>query len=188
MIDEDYALLLSAVDELERYLLSNELYWPLFIHPKMKSVNPRSRLTPGNLLLSIQRLSSASLEEERKIQVQSSLAAFEATRQTWKSHWLKKCLVEFDARMTLWMAYLQDLLSERDAHAINFTYALRWRVILQLLIKEGIKLDESSIITLQALDENLKAVTVPNEFVWCMNCQAAFPQDNFWFLYRKLKP
>ena len=187
IFDEDYALLILSVEVLERYLLANELYWPLFIHPKMKLVNPRSRLTPGNLLLSVQRLSSIALDEELQQKKEASLSSFREICQTWKTHWQKKCLLEFDARMDLWTAFVRDLLSEQDSHAINYNYALRWRVILHLLNKERIKPDESMVMALQAMDENIRAITEPSTFAWCMDCVSSFPSDEYWFLYRKIK-
>jgi hypothetical protein len=186
-LDEDYALLLLGVDELETYLLSGELYWPLFTNPKMKLVNPRSRLTPGNLLLSIQCLSSTELDDGRRSIVDAKITAFEKIRKTWKSHWLQKAQMEYHARLDLWMAYLQDLLAERELHIMNYTYAVRWRVILQLLGKEGITLSDTACGSLLAMDETLKVISQPANFIWWEPCQNGFSESDYWFLYRRIK-
>lgn len=185
MIEEDIALLTLSIEELERYLISKELYWPLFTHPHMKTVNPRSRLTPGNLLLSVARLSCLSFEGERKILINAKLAEFNQIRFQWKSHWIIKAQMEHKTRLDLWHAYLQDLIDDRS-YARNYTYSVRWRAILQLLGNEEIQFSESALISLAAMDENLKAISHPDVFVWGSEIEPGFPEVNYWYLYRKI--
>ncbi|MBI9048463.1 MAG: hypothetical protein JEZ00_03525 [Anaerolineaceae bacterium] len=186
IVDEDRALLYLAVEELQRYLLSNELYWPLFTDRKMKLVNPRSRLTPGNLLLSIQRLSFIQFDEDRRELINSKVQQYESIRNEWRSHWMQKAQLEYSARMDLWHAYLQDLFEDQTSYAINYAYAVRWRVILKLLEKTELGLNEVSVITLATLDENLKAISIPAPFIWGEEFMQAFPESDFWFLYRSV--
>jgi hypothetical protein len=186
MIEEDIALLTLSVEELERYLISKELYWPLFTHPHMKVVNPRSRLTPGNLLLSVARLSCISFEGEKKTLIESKLAEFNQIRYQWKSHWIIKAQLEHKTRLDLWHGYLQDLIEDRNQYARNYTYSVRWRAILQLLGNEEIQFSESALISLAAMDENLKAISYPDAFVWGSEIEPGFPEADFWYLYRKI--
>ncbi len=186
MIEEDIALLTLSVEELERYLISKELYWPLFIHANMKIVNPRSRLTPGNILLSVSRLSCIPFEGDRKTQLETKLAEFNRIRKQWKSHWIIKAQLEHKARLDLWHSYLQDLIEDRTNYARNYTYSVRWRTILQLLGNEDIQCSESALISLAALDENLKAISHADGFVWGKEIEPGFPEANYWYLYRKI--
>ena len=186
IVNEDRALLYLAVEELQRYLLSNELYWPLFTNQKMKLVNPRSRLTPGNLLLSIKRLSSMHSDEDRRDLINSKIQQFESVRNEWKSHWLQKAEKEYTARMDLWHAYLQDLFEDHSSHALNYAYAVRWRVILKLLEETGVTPTEVSTITLSSLDDSLRNISEPSDLIWGEEFCSAFPEDDFWFLYRSI--
>jgi hypothetical protein len=185
-IEEDIALLCLSVEELERYLISKELYWPLYTHPSLKLVNPRSRLTPGNLLLSMRRLSASEIEGEKKALVETKMVEIDQLRSDWKSHWILKAQQEHNARMDLWHAYLEDLFDDRELYARNYPYSVRWRSILQLLGEEGIEFRESTLVSLSAMDENLKAVSLPGPFVWGEMIETGFPSSTFWFLYRKI--
>jgi hypothetical protein len=186
IVNEDRALLYLAVEELQRYLLSNELYWPLFTNQKMKLVNPRSRLTPGNLLLSIKRLSSLENDEDRRDLINSKIEQFESIRNEWKSHWLQKAEKEYAARMDLWHAYLQDLFEDHKSHALNYAYAVRWRVILQLLKNTGVVPNEVAGITLSTLDDSLQNISESAPLIWGEEFKSAFSEDEFWFLYRSV--
>jgi hypothetical protein len=186
IVNEDRALLYLAVDELQRYLLSNELYWPLFTNQKMKLVNPRSRLTPGNLLLCIKRLSFIPLDEDRRDLINSKIEQFEAICHEWKHHWLEKSQQEYAARMDLWHAYLQDLFEDHKSHALNYAYAVRWRVLLQLLEDTGVIPTEVASLTLSTLDDSLRNISEESDFIWGEEFIAAFPKDKFWYLYRNV--
>ena len=186
IVNEDRALLYLAVEELQRYLLSTELYWPLFTNQKMKLVNPRSRLTPGNLLLSIKRLSSLQSDGDRRDLILSKIQQFELIRKEWKSHWLQKAEKEYAARMDLWHAYLQDLFEDQSSHALNYAYAVRWRVILKLLKDTGVVPAEVAVITLSTLDDSLRNISEPSDLIWGEEFRTAFPEEDFWFLYRSI--
>ena len=152
----------------------------------MKLVNPRSRLTPGNLLLSIKRLSSLQYDEDRRDLINSKIDQFNFLRKEWKSHWLQKAEKEYAARMDLWHAYLQDLFEDQSSHALNYAYAVRWRVILKLLEETGVTPAEVAMITLSTLDDSLQNISEPSGLIWGDEFQSAFPENEFWFLYRSI--
>jgi hypothetical protein len=152
----------------------------------MKLVNPRSRLTPGNLLLCIQRLTSVPFDDEKQALIDHKIALFKTIRQEWKSHWMQKAQQEFSARMDLWQLYLQDLFEDRSTYAINYAYAIRWRVILQLIENDGIRIKDISRHVLFRLDETLKANTTSSSFIWGEYLKSSFPEPTYWFLYREV--
>jgi len=186
LIKEDVALLTLSVEALERYLLSAELYWPLFPHKNMKQLNPHSRLTPGNLLLSMQRLSAIPFGKEEQTEIDATVAAFNRVRSAWKSHWIRKAQQEHQARMDLWHCFLRDLFEDRKQYAANYAYAVRWRVILHLLGAEEYSVPESTLITLSAMDDSLKAISLEGPFLWGENIKPGFSELVYWYLYRKI--
>lgn len=165
----------AALDELETYLLSNELYWQLSV-PGISL----SRLTLGQLLLTRLRIQARGFllpEEEDRL---------EQIRRRWPAAWEKKARREFNSRLNLWKNYLEDYFESPSNYAADYPQEVRLRVILALLRQE-ISPPPPEEETLAALDARLRTVFIPGPFVWEANLCAVFPQQTWWYLYGRLK-
>ena len=158
-LDQDFQYLDAGLSELQDYLLSKELYWPL------SSSLPR--LTLGGLLLARQRLGSRA---------DSQAAQIEAIRSKWRTVWDSKTSREVRARSDLWMNYLQDYRESPESHVSEYAQQVRNRAMLTLL---GVESDP--------FDEAVRGMFVAGDFVWESECREFFPRDKFWFLFGKLK-
>jgi hypothetical protein len=169
--EEDLRFVKEAVPQLQEYLLSNELYWPLS--------GSLPRLTPGSLLLTLARLEIQEPVEASKMeaQVQSICAK-------WRSAWEKKVAREMANRLRLWSQFLSDYVNAPDQNLDSYRTEARGRTILQLLLIE--QPDAPEKIAMTELDGMLKSRLVPGEFLWEPELQAVFPENIFWFLYGKL--
>ena len=164
---EDQKYLEAALSELKDYLLSDTLFYPL--------MGNLPRLTIGGLLLAQKRLDVENLGTH----LDPKLAA---VKNKWRAAWAKKAAQELDARLNLWRNYLNDYRANPEAHAENYQYEIRWRVMVELLTKEVDQIPEE----ISALDGLLRTKFILGEFVWEENLQSQFPQDEFWFLYGRL--
>lgn len=165
----------AALDELETYLLSNELYWQLSV-PGVSL----SRLTLGNLLLTRLRIQARGFllpEQESRL---------EQIRWRWQTAWEKKARHEFNSRLNLWKNYLEDYFESPSNYAADYPQEVRLRVILALLHQEiSFPLPEEE--ALARLDARLRAAFIPGPFVWEADLSIAFPQQTWWYLYGRLK-
>lgn len=179
----DAAFLQSAAQVLENYLLSEVLFWPLQHEKGAMLGGDSDQLTPGNLLLSLARLSNEELAE---ISVKAALQRIDEVRRQWKSAWINKCHKEWEQRLRLWLHYLDDLLRE-DGRVLppDYSFHVRQRVILDLLTKEIVELPPDKRLKLQNADEMLRSLTQPGEFIWQKSLQEHFPASSFWYLYVK---
>ncbi len=110
----------------------------------------------------------------------------EDQRHRWRAAWEKKAQREFRSRLNLWRNYLEDYFEAPSAHAPDYPYEVRHRVLLELLRHEiAAPLPESQ--ELEQMDDRLRAVFVPGPFLWEADLQHAFPQETWWYLYGKLK-
>lgn len=166
---QDIQFLTESLPQLQDYLLSNELYWPLG--------NSLPRLTLGSVLLALVRL-----EVTRPGEAQRFREALEPTRMRWRAAWEKKAVREMANRLQLWSQYLSDYRYAPESAGLYPT-EVRGRAILQLLLSEVPNTPE--IAALAELDASLKANLVPGDFLWEASLQAAFPMPDFWFLYGK---
>ncbi|MFN3741115.1 MAG: hypothetical protein ACK4VW_00400 [Anaerolineales bacterium] len=174
-IEIDRTYFQAALDELETYLLSSELYWPL----NMPGVS-LSRLTLGQLLLTRLRLQARGYllpeQENRLGQV----------CRRWQAAWERKARHEFHSRLNLWKNYLEDYFESPSNYAADYPQEVRLRVILALLSQEiSSPLPEEE--ALAALDARLRTAFLPGPFVWEADLSPLFPHQTWWYLYGKLK-
>nr|BAL56945.1 hypothetical protein HGMM_F45G04C18 [uncultured Chloroflexota bacterium] len=171
----DRAYLQVALDELETYLLSNELYWQLSTRN-----NALPRLTIGQLLLTRLRLSARGLLSP------ADESRWTSVRQRWRAAWEKKASHEFNSRLNLWKNYLEDYFESPSNYAADYPGEVRQRVILELLTQEiSAPLPQAAMLTV--LDERLRTVLIPGPFVWEEELGAVFPKETWWYLYGRLK-
>jgi hypothetical protein len=172
--DKDRAYLEAGIPELEDYLLSDELYWP---------VSARGfdlpRLTIGGLLLAKSRL------EARGERIASLLAQLEAVRAKWHAAWEKKAAREFKSRFGLWGNYLSDYRQNPAGQADSYPHEVRNRALLELLQPElPAELPERE--ALARLDSVLRSSLSPGGFIWEPELRSRFPREAYWFLYGTL--
>ena len=183
MSDPNYDLsyLRACLDELEPYLLSKELFWPVSAPAQIRSF---PKLTLGNLLLSIKRLKANSntgqLSPEQRTEYAQLARKVETTQQQWTAAWEAKTIREYRSRLRQWTHYLNDLGKEPETHAPYYRSEVRVRVLLELL-GEYITAEEQH--PLAVLDIALHGQIKPSDFIWDSELQAEFSQQEFWFLY-----
>lgn len=184
-IEQDLIYLRSTVPELEEYLLSDVLFWPLSLKGKDKAPPGATQLTIGNVLLSLKRLEAAAESRFLDGDDLSRLAAsIDLVRGRWKSNWNKKSGKEIASRLRQWDQYVSEL-SSGEGRRGDYPYNIRLRVMLGLLMAE---MDHPSVrdrAQLDTLDQRLRNVTRPAAFVWDTAIQAGFPREEYWYLYRE---
>ena len=181
--DNDLEFLRAAVPDLQQYILSKDLYWPLRMSNPTPGAVQIPQLTIGNLLLAQARLSALTLDASRSTERDELLGQFQQIREEWRSNWSMKAAHEFSSRLNLWQQYLRELRGERRAQAV-FSNEVRQRAILSLLqpeILDGIPANEAE--QLKMADDMLRSMTAPGSFVWDPEVEKAFPQEPYWFLY-----
>ncbi len=186
--ESDWVFLRAALPDLQAYLLSREIYWPLNLPARSPYGVRLPQLTIGNLLLSAARL--RALERigeqfrEQRAELDDIARQVEAVRNEWRAAWGRKAAREYSSRLNLWSQYLRDLQADLRANAASYLNEVRHRAILRLLVPEmpeGIPQDE--VEQINQLDEILRGLSQPGPFVWESEVESAFPWDGFWFLH-----
>ncbi len=164
--EKDKAYFTAGVEELERYLLSNELYWPIGAQ-----TTDLTQLTLGGLLLVRARLRGRMV-----IGLQSLDARLDAIRSKWRSAWDGKVRREVRARSELWKQFLVEARADPKSATRLYSQNVRQRAIIALLGEHS-----------DALDGYLRKALQPGAFVWEAALQPGFPPNDFWFLYGRFK-
>ncbi len=179
-ISYDIRYLEAALDVLEDFLKSPEIYWNLSVAPP-PGEPPYPQLSLGNVLLAMQRLQRPLTSGEEEALRESFQDTLERLRQKYRALWEQKAVKEAQMRARLWAQYVAELAKEEAAKAY-YTAEVRNRVILELLRQEADL--PQAIETLRAhADRRLQSRFEPGEFIWNEALAPAFPPQTFWYLY-----
>ena len=175
---KEIEFLRSANNELEMYLLSNQLYW----HMACPGIG-QSPLTPGNLLFTKAIIDGSTLNAFQQGDYERVWQQIENTRMKWNALWQKKASMEFFARLRIWENALIDFIDSRDIPLPHYRNETRGRVILQLLLADTGKKILGGSERLLSMDKNLRLVFNPGKFIWKSPLEPIFPKEEFWYLY-----
>jgi hypothetical protein len=188
----DYNLSLAdaMLDELEPYLLSTELFWPL--EQRVARGMPQyPRLTLGGLLLTIDELSA---QEEKMTSSQAAAllqirSLFAHNQVRWEVGIEQKAVRELHCRLNLWRAYLTDL-EEKKEGPENYAHEVRQRVMFQRLLDLASKHPEIELLnaSIQSLDSKLRAYFTTGLFIWDKRLESVYSPPVFWYLYGTPNP
>jgi len=175
----------AMTEELEDYLLSAELFWPLQRRAG-SGEPPYPKLSLGSLFLTLDELeaSESDLAPALAARLRSLRSRVEALRSKWAAAIQRKAAQELKSRVNLWRAYLTDL-EESPRAAELFPQEARQRVMAARLEAASGDLPEgaSSRRALQEVDSRLRQRFNPGAFIWDRRLARVYPASEFWFLY-----
>jgi hypothetical protein len=181
-VDYDLRYLQGGIGDLENYLLSPQLQWPLGLRAN-PSEAPYPPLTIENLLLARQRLVGRDLSTIHVKHIEQFDLEFQKVRACWRVAWGEKAARGFHHRLGLWQHFLNEWFTNPPSERDRYPYEVRLRVMLELLQSEVKSLPPETTEQLAGLDKRLHSTWQPGGFVWLNELQAAFPIQPYWFLY-----
>ena len=189
MHSADYNLNLfeTIIEELESFLLSNEVFWPLGGSPQ-KGQPPFPQLSMGQCQLTKKELEAVEdeLDPNQTLRWAKIRELAWMLRSKWTTAMAQKAMAEASQRLNLWRAYIVDV-KESSVASDNFPYEVRHRVILDLLSEFTQLLDDDQIRDqLQSLDGILRGMlTGSSQFIWEEPLSRVYPEQEYWYLYRR---
>jgi len=182
----DLGYLDAAIELLESYLLSKEIYW------KLNASSPPGEpgyptLTLGALLLSEARIQARRLTSSQNQQRLALEKEIDRMRMKWRTAWGNKAREEFRSRLELWTNFLEEFRHDPQGNYDRYRYEVSRRVMLQLLEGEAIDIPISQQQMLTGLDRILAGLMVPGDFIWDEQLAVGFPPDRYPYLYSALR-
>lgn len=171
----------AALEGLEQYLLSDDLYQSMSVRPTTARNYPS--LTLGSLLLYqkyAQPLARTGAEQTSLQKLETELDVF---RTRWRVAWEGKASREFEARLRQWGNALQEIREDPVENTAYFRYEVRSRVMLDLLKREASEISPAHLEHLKTLDSILQVRFERGNFIWEPEFMPAFPQDTYWYLW-----
>jgi hypothetical protein len=182
----DLGYVQAGLDVLEKYLLSEELFWSLNATPPGNTPE-YPKLTLGGLLLAWARLNARPLTLAQQNQVAGIVTDLEAVRTRWRVAWERKAAYSFKVRLRMWRDFIEEYRDNSRDHADRYSYEVRLGVMLHLLKREVSLQNKAEVDLLASLDTFLNAVLKPGVFVWESELEAGFPKDVYGYLYGYLQ-
>ena len=182
--DYDIGYVEAGLEVLKDYVLSEQMFWPLSVHPP-EGV-PYPRLTMGELLLSVRRLSAYQKSGIQKKQLDQLNTRMDFIRLKWSVAWEKKAHHNFNTRLNMWRDFLEEYRSNPRENADRYSYEVRLRVMMQLLGGEIGRLEQQELDLWRALDGFLSRAFIRGAFVWEAELQRGFDISDYWYLYGSL--
>ena len=182
----DLSYLKAGVEQLEDYLLSQEIYQAIGISASIGEM-PYPQLTLGNLLLAAKRVQATLYDRSEHIEWNHLSQKLVDSRSRWQVAWRKKASAEYRQRLNLWGQFLEEYDKEPEANYDRYGYEVRRRVILEILSDEIENTNETEQEKLSNLDRFLESVFVAGDFIWDSKLLSSFPRSPYWYLYGRIK-
>lgn len=184
-IENNLSLLAIMLDEVEAFLLSEEIFWPLTVKSKRDAGLPR--LTLGAILLILDELQAqqVGMSPPQSIQYQKLNRQVERVWLKWAAAIERKANSESRARLNMWKAFIQDL-EQSPEMILDYPQEVRNRVILSRLSEYQNKMNlmETTQI-LQHLDRIIWNSTSPGGFIWDEHLMPIYSPEKYPYLYRQ---
>lgn len=178
----------AMAESLEDYVRGDQLYGTVnglyATDPDMPS------LTIGALLMRLNRL--RKLMDLMSFDQRATLTAIEAehdrVRREWQQAYTLKAHNEAGARLRSLEAFFAECEDNAAACADSYLPEAVRRTMLEDLHDELKKHNMPTIDigrSLQERDTQLRRLLEPSEFIWDNELKAAYPQEKYWWLYRR---
>ncbi|MEW6567136.1 MAG: hypothetical protein AB1449_03020 [Chloroflexota bacterium] len=179
----------AMVEDLEDFLLSDEILWPITQPRRGRAVLPR--LTVGGLLLAMDELAAhaSGFSPAQAARAERVRMQLEALRARWTAAFARKAAREIRMRAGLWRAYLEDL-EETGRGTDDYPQEVHHRVMIDRLLETAAHEPEAEALRpgTDLLDARLRSLFRPGEFVWDARLRPIYPERRFWYLYGAPRP
>lgn len=186
-VDYNLDLFEAMLDEIESFLLSADIFWPLAKRSK-PDLPPYPRLSTGGLLMTQDEslAQEDDMNSDQKVRHKKLQRQWNGVLNKWRSALGRKSEREMGMRLNLWRAYLSDL---EEGSASHFDYHRETRNRVQFTRLRTLTASSSKTLkmekTIRSLDARLLNLTIASEFIWDDRLRETYPEENFGFLYRQ---
>ncbi len=180
----DIAVVSAEVDELEEYIIAGEVYRTLRV------VTPAGaqmvQMSGGDLLTRLFRLTGERerLPVEQRSQVKDLALRAESTAYSLRTRFHDLLQRELKTRIDSLNWFLDDIMGDPKRARAEYPYEIRNRQRIDAIATElGDDLSPALKSELRRVDDRIRLIVRPADFVWDASLEPIFPRDRFWYLY-----
>lgn len=183
-LQRDLSILEAMAEEMGTYLDSDVLFWHM-------SAAGMPALTLGGYLMRQHRLLALQdqLGSAEVSRLKTAVTTFNNALSERIVRFEEKAHRELDARLRQWNEYLKDVERGIATSKSNYATVAEVRAMIEGLRDKlelaPFKLDERIPQQITLLDNQLRRLWKPGDFVWPTEWEEAYSQAEFWWLYGK---
>ena len=180
----DLAIAEAMVDELENYLINDDLYRTVIV--RLPSGDENVRMTLGDLFSRFKRLEGEreQLSEAERQRLDSVRQRAESIIYSFRTRALQRMEREIKGRLDSLKWFLDDCNQDRQRCRSEYPFEIRNRQRIQELLGQfGTNLPQPLADRLAQIDNRIRQITHGTGFIWDNRLQAAFPPQPYWYLY-----
>lgn len=183
-LETTLAVTQEMADELTDYLMDGDLYRQMMVRTAEGMKQPK--MTLGALLENIQTLHwrKDELDSQQRAALSDIEEKTDIARNGFSDSWNALLRRELKALMDSWKWYLEDAARDENARE-NYASESRIRTRIDLVMRalDGKSVGPAERKELTSLDDRLKEMMEPGDYVGPAGEQALYPRDKAWWLY-----
>lgn len=186
----DLAVVQVMAVELEPYLLADHLYHTITV--SYAGAQQNLQMTGADLLTRLHRLigAAAHLTDTERRELARLQASVAQVCRRLQPQWQERLAREIKARLSSLQWFLDDCLADSPTEALRCHVEFPFEMRNRQRIEEGLKaLDyhvaEHLAEKLQRIDRQIRRIAPPSSFVWDERLRTIFPEEAYWYLYRR---
>ena len=184
-LERDLRIVTILAGDLKDYLLSDTLYWSLSDPGPASNRYPLG--TVGGQVLRLRKLDTArgQLSPDQSQRLDDAASKTHDTLNQWIVQREQKAAREIKARLQTWSAFLDDLSTDTQRFRSEYATQVEGRAILSMLFPLAGKAADGQGFQarLASLDERLRLICGPGDFVWDPIFERGFARGEFPWLY-----
>lgn len=180
----DLAVLAAEVEELEEYIVKGEVYRTLRV--STPAGVQQVQMSGGDLLTRLYRLEGEreSLPVEQRSRLKDLALQARGIIYSLRSRFHDLLAREVKARVDSLNWFLDDVVGDPKRARTEYPYEIRNRQRIAVMVDElGEDFPPELKAELKRVDERIRLIVQPAEFVWDSRLAPIFPRERFWYLY-----
>lgn len=182
----DLDVVQAMVEELEDYLIKDELYRTIIV--RTPTGDQKILMTGGDLLTRMRRLTGerSLLTSEQRTRFDVLHEQAEAIIYGLRTRFRQRLLREMKARLDSLGWFLDDCRGDLQRCRTNFPFEMRNRQrIEEILERVGDEVPDELKRRLQEIDHRVRQYAVAAPFIWDKRLESVFPRRPYWYLYMR---
>lgn len=182
--EDDLRIVEAMVQELEDYIIKNDLYRTLIVH--MADGDQKLKMTGGDLLTRLHRLRSIrdQLTPEQQPRFDAAEKMARATIYSLRTRFHDRLKREIKARLDSLKWFLDDCAQDPRRCRAEFPFEMRNRQRIEEALKEvDGDISEDLQSALRGIDQRIRMIAHSGDFTWDERLKSAFPRQPYWYLY-----
>ncbi len=180
----DLATLETMAPELDDYIVKDDLYRTVRVH--LPGGDQMLQMSGGDLLTRIFRLAAERerLTPEEQVRFDAARSMAEKSIYSLRTRFHQRLAREVKARLDSLNWFLDECMSEPARCRGEYPFEIRNRQRIDAIVSElGADLSPELKSQISRLDERIRMLVRPGDFVWDARLEPIFPRTRFWYLY-----